>query len=326
MNITDSYSSADVMPSKVLRNMHLLELACYHHIIPPIHVQFIPTNKCNLSCSFCSCDDEDRSLEASIDDIGALVRMLQPLGTRAVTITGGGEPLIHPEINEIIRLFYSHGIDVGIVTNGTTLRKIEKENANKITWCRISLGDEKLFDKTYEGHLKWITSERQSIDWSFSYVVSKNPDIEKIKRAIRFARDNDFTHIRLVADLTDPENVPLVSVKQYLKASLIDTSKVIFQQRAEPTTGGDCYICYLKPVISADMKVYACCGAQYAIDGREKKMAKELCLGDASDLPSIIEKSRDDPFDGSICNRCYYSSYNKHLSGLLEDINHLNFL
>lgn len=321
----NNYTSADAMPIKLLGNYDIIKKICNEGIISPIHVQFIPTNRCNLKCSFCSCGEDDRKTQMKLSSVYTIAGILGNLGCKSVTITGGGEPILHPDINNIIRCFQSLGIDVGLVTNGILLYKIDSEILNRITWCRISNDDLRVFDNKYRDSLQNTVFRCSDVDWAFSHVVSSNYNIKEITRIISFANDNDFTHVRLVADLFNTGSVDLDKLKGELKNRGVDDSRVIYQGRKNPEHGGDCYICYLKPLIGADCKVYNCCGVQYALKTPTKNLPKELSLGSAFDLEEIISKSNK-AFDGSICHKCYYMNYNRVLEGLLTEVKHKNFV
>lgn len=254
-----SYTAADSLPVKLLKDERVISSINDRHIIPPIHIQFLPTNKCNLNCPFCSCANEDRNIEMSLFKAMEIIDICKDLGTKAVTITGGGSPCLHPNINEIIEHFIHCGIEVGLVDNGLALEKIKPEILNKVTWCRISHADFRSFSDKYEEKLKKVIASAPDVDWAFSYVVSKTPNIYGIIKAINFSNDHNFTHIRLVADLFNPEEIDMDRVKNIIDAFGVDDEKVIYQNRSEPTKGGDCYIGFLKPVISADYQVYNCC-------------------------------------------------------------------
>lgn len=320
----NSYSSADGIPIKLIKNTKLINIISTRKVIPPIHAQFIPTNKCNMNCDFCSCSKEDRNSEMSIADAQYIINQLNELGCKSVTITGGGEPLLYSDILKLVWLFFFAGIQIGLVTNGLLLQE-NQEVLKCITWCRISNSDKRDFNDAYAKTLSEVAQKHCHVDWAFSHVVSTKPNIDEIKKIIVFANEHDFTHVRLVADLINPELVPMEFLKKCLRVSGIDDRKVIYQARNEPVHGGDCYICYLKPVIGADCKVYACCGAQYSLKNPSRRLPQELCLGSAFDLEKIVMNSAHS-FNGHICYRCYYNSYNVILKGLLSDTEHERFV
>ena len=145
-----SYTSADVIPPKLLLNEGVNQLQ-------PIHVQWIPTNQCNLHCTYCSCSQRDRSLEMNFARAQAVIQELSGLGCRAVTITGGGEPLCYDYISKTIQCFHQNGIAVGLVTNGTLLNRLDRDILSLITWCRISSSDDRVLTPKYQSLLESAT-------------------------------------------------------------------------------------------------------------------------------------------------------------------------
>ncbi len=331
--IKASYSSADEIPAKLLLNDELIGCIKKHKLIPPYHIQFIPTNRCNLRCDFCSCSEEDRNLEMDkelaikiIDMLGNMtIPEINHIGPRTVTITGGGDPLMHPDIQQIIEAFADNMIDIGLVTNGLKLCDAV-DCLPELEWCRISHSDDRPFSPQYAKQLGKVVDDCTSVDWSFSYVVSPNPSMETIHAIVDFANSHAFKHVRLVADLLQYNKVDLRKVRQYLEFADVLDNKVIYQARNAPEHGGHCYIGCLKPVIGADAKVYPCCGVQYALKDPSRKLADQFCLGNALDLEKIAERYSAKPFDGSICERCYYGGYNRVLQALLLEVEHGDFV
>lgn len=317
-----SYTAADTIPMKLIQNQAVIESIELVEVIPPIHPQFIPTNKCNLKCRFCSCSNEDRNIEMDSESVRKVVRILCDLGAEAVTITGGGEPLCHPDIGDIINSFSERGVEVGLVTNGTLLGLADR--IEFLTWCRISHGDTRPFDSKYQDTLSSAVDKHPFVDWAFSYVVTYDCRLEDIVGVVKFANEKGFTHVRIVSDILAPSDSLIEGVKKNL-SDFVDDSLVIYQSRSKPKRGRDCYICYLKPVIAADGGVYTCCGAQYALKDSDNRMPDKLRLGHISDLPSIIDRSNK-PFDGSICDKCYYTNYNTVLEAMFAKPEHGNFI
>ena len=63
IDIKSSFTAADSLPIKTLMDAELIHSAKNNNRLIPIHIQLIPTNKCNLNCKFCSCSNRDQSLE-----------------------------------------------------------------------------------------------------------------------------------------------------------------------------------------------------------------------------------------------------------------------
>lgn len=324
-----SFTAADSFPVKLLQNVTVVRNIVEQKIVPPAHVQIIPTNKCNLSCSFCSCAEEDRSLEMTRSEAQLVVATLASELTYGVTITGGGEPLLYPHLGYLLELLHFEGIKSGMVTNGLLLPKAETRYLKYLTWCRISQGDDREeWSEEFQQRLAVAIKSTPNVDWALSYVVSPEPNVDKILQLVNFASALGFTHVRLVSDLLKPDQVPMGWLKMEL-SPLLDRMPVpvIFQSRQEPEKGKDCYICYLKPVITPDMKVYACCGAQYALAKPSKKFPEELCLGSVDDLHQIIKQDSHKPFSGAKhCVTCYYGNYNRIIKALMSDTKHQEFI
>ncbi len=65
---------------------------------------------------------------------------LARLGTSIITISGG-EPLLHPDLDEIIRAVRSQGMITGLITNGylLTADRIERLNRAGLDHMQISI-------------------------------------------------------------------------------------------------------------------------------------------------------------------------------------------
>lgn len=325
VDIKTSYTAADSIPLKVLLDRDLMDHADAHNKLLPIHIQILPTNRCNMNCDFCSCAERDIKLELDLNLAKRIIHKCAASGTKAVTITGGGEPLLYRHFKELIDCFESHDIKMGLVSNGLLLPKTDRAALAKITWCRISNDDKRTFSSDYREGLKEVVSAVPDVDWAFSHVVSETPNFDEIGRIIDFANTYNFTHVRLVADLFQPEDVDMDLIRAELVARGIDDSKVVYQGRKAYQRGGECYIGFIKPLIGPDAKVYACCGVQYALESPSRDLPPELCLGDAIDIDKIMDRS-DQPLDGGICAKCYYMNYNTLLRGIVKNVVHKEFV
>ena len=90
-DIKASYSAAGTLPIKILLHDKLIQRIRKEGKIMPIHVQLCPTNKCNLSCAFCSCSERDKKLELSYENIDEIMTKAKHCGCESVTITGDAE-------------------------------------------------------------------------------------------------------------------------------------------------------------------------------------------------------------------------------------------
>src|ERR687886_801762 len=82
----------------------------------PIMAHIIPIRRCNLSCTYCN---EYDNFSPPVP-LNTLVRRIEHLGTlkTGVITLSGGEPLLHPELDEIIRAIRKNATLAGMITNG----------------------------------------------------------------------------------------------------------------------------------------------------------------------------------------------------------------
>ena len=105
----------------------------------PIMAHIIPIRRCNLSCTYCN-EYDDFSKPVPLELMFKRVDKLGDLGTSVVTISGG-EPLLHPELDQIIGRIRKNGIVAGMITNGYLLMpdRIERLNQAGLEWLQISI-------------------------------------------------------------------------------------------------------------------------------------------------------------------------------------------
>ena len=105
----------------------------------PILAHVIPMRRCNLACTYCN-EFDDFSKPVPIDVMLARIDKLADLGTTIVTISGG-EPLLHPEIDDVIARIRHRGMLAGMITNGYLLvaDRIRKLNAAGLDHLQISI-------------------------------------------------------------------------------------------------------------------------------------------------------------------------------------------
>jgi MoaA/NifB/PqqE/SkfB family radical SAM enzyme len=99
----------------------------------------IVTRRCNLSCGYCN--EYDRvSAPVPVEVLRQRVDKLAELGASIITISGG-EPLLHPELEEVIRHIRRRGIIAGLITNGylLTRERIRKLNEAGLEYLQISI-------------------------------------------------------------------------------------------------------------------------------------------------------------------------------------------
>lgn len=105
----------------------------------PLLVHVIPIRRCNLSCTYCN-EFDDFSPPAPFEEMKHRLDLLADMGTAVITISGG-EPLLHPELDAIIRHVRHRGVIAGLITNGylLTAERIERLNQAGLEHLQISI-------------------------------------------------------------------------------------------------------------------------------------------------------------------------------------------
>jgi len=116
--------------------------------VTPVHIRLKPTNVCNHSCYFCAyrTDDLDLGGEMNLKDrlapekMAEIVEDIVEMKVKAVTFTGGGEPLLYPGISQYIEQLAEGGVKVSMLTNASQLSgKRADVLARHATWVRVSI-------------------------------------------------------------------------------------------------------------------------------------------------------------------------------------------
>src|ERR1700686_329180 len=105
----------------------------------PLLVHIIPIRRCNLACTYCN-EFDDFSKPVDTAEMLRRIDQLAALGTAVVTISGG-EPLLHPDLDQIIARMRKRGILSGMITNGylLTAERIERLNRAGLKYLQISI-------------------------------------------------------------------------------------------------------------------------------------------------------------------------------------------
>jgi MoaA/NifB/PqqE/SkfB family radical SAM enzyme len=141
-----------------------------HH---PILAHIIPMRRCNLSCAYCN-EYDKVSDPVPTAEMLRRVELLAGLGTGIITISGG-EPLLHPELDQIIRAIRSHGAIATIITNGYLLTpdRIKRLNRAGLEHLQISI-DNVTPDEVSKKSLKVLDKKLQMLTEHADFHVNIN--------------------------------------------------------------------------------------------------------------------------------------------------------
>src|SRR5690242_2363668 len=126
----------------------------------PIMAHIIPIRRCNLSCAYCN-EYDDYSKPVPLDTMLHRLELLGRLKTGVITLSGG-EPLLHPELDEIIRGIRGNKALAGLITNGylLTADRVRRLNDAGLDYLQISI-DNVMPDEVSKKSLKVLDKKLQ---------------------------------------------------------------------------------------------------------------------------------------------------------------------
>ena len=229
-------------------------------IFSPISINLDLTSACNFSCPFCV---DSKLINAgknlALEEVKKTINTLHSHGLLSVILIGGGEPTLHKDFGEIVRYIKSKRLQIGIVTNGSRLEKIEAvvEELKEKDWIRISI------DAAGEGvfkelHLpktqvtlsrilekaKKVKKKNPVVSLGYSFVVvwegveingkRLHPNMEEMARSVELAREFSFDYISFkpcLVRLNESQRETLLkNVGKTKEEEIIDQIRVALQE------------------------------------------------------------------------------------------------
>src|SRR5512142_456402 len=99
------------------------------HTAHPLLVQIIPIRRCNIDCGYCN-EYDKVSPPVPTDVMKRRIDKLAALGTSVVAFSGS-EPMLHPDLDDLITHMRGCGMMAGLITNGYYLVPKRIEHLNR---------------------------------------------------------------------------------------------------------------------------------------------------------------------------------------------------
>ena len=277
-------------------------------VVAPIHIRVKPTNHCNHKCWYCAYRTNDLLLGDEMeekdsipeDKMLALAHEFIDMGVKAVTFSGGGEPLLYKPLPHIIKVLASGGIRVAALSNGSNLKgRVADAFAEYGTWVRISLdawdddsyvksrGAQKADFSKLIGNIRSFTSRDSKCVLGVSFIVGHN-NYQHIAEICELLKDCGVDHVKVsgavVSNDAAGNNIYHSEIKEEVAKqitaaqSLSDSSFTILnhyhdlEERFEKHYH-TCYFLQYLTVIGADQNVYTCQDKAYTKPGRMGSIA-----------------------------------------------------
>lgn len=196
----------------------------------PVTCEIDLTNLCNHNCNFCIVKDmrEEHKVSLKTPVIMGAIEQMKELGLKAISFTGGGEPLLHKDFYEILEHTHKLGIDTGLMTNGALLGKGGNWDFIKnLNWIRVSVGagnreqysktqGKDDFDRVIE-NIYALTKARASMGVDVNIGVRMLLDLDNYHTLTELAeklRDSGVDYIQVAPDCRD-DTYPILQAHDF---------------------------------------------------------------------------------------------------------------
>lgn len=152
----------------------------------PLIVEFDPTTNCNLACPDCISGELLNKDEFSDERVISLTHEMVEAGVKGVILIGGGEPMAHSKISDVIQILGENKVSIGITTNGLYLKKYKYVTSKYVDWVRVSVDaatsktfqrirpsrtGESLFESVIKNMEDFANNKRSHAVLGFSFMV-----------------------------------------------------------------------------------------------------------------------------------------------------------
>lgn len=346
------------------------ELKIFHHTdridgllrgerVAPVYVRIKPTNVCNQRCYYCGYADDkvfdgrvvDRRESIPWETMKNVINELAEMKVKAVTFSGGGEPLCYHSILQTLDLVQNLGIDYSMITNGQALEGEVVDYLKHAKWIRVSF--DSYHAQTYEGvrgvktHSKVVRNienfarVKEGCTLGINCVVTKQ-NADQIYDLCKLVKELGVDNIKLSPILVKEDeaeyhdSIKEIVSEQILHAKeqledenfrIVDkyTNDLLLDENFRKSYNR-CVIQEIFTVIAADSKVYRCHQRAYTKPGEIGDLSKQS-LKEIWYSQDVIRNVREfDPCKE--CQfRCAFEERNIMLNDFLNmDMEHVNFI
>lgn len=290
----------------------------------PIHVRLKPTNRCNHNCYYCCYRNKDLYLNQLFDNkseipwqkMREIVRDFSLMGIKAVTLSGGGEPLLYPHLVDLIRMLSDNQIKIAVLTNGSRLNgdaadilmresswvRVSMDAADPLVYSKIRGVSRNEFNKVCKNMENFAKGKNRKSVLGVNFIVMEE-NYRDIYNFLKLMKNIGVDHVKISDSIVSTKRKEneryhsflINSVKTEIrkgKVNLCDGRFSIIDKTGEFNQGENCYkkdynwcpfIQYLT-VIGADLNVYTCQDKAYTKAGKlgsiKNRSFRELWFND----------------------------------------------
>lgn len=272
-------------PNRILLHRTKIERIIRGIQTPPSTVEIWPTWACNYSCIWCIYKNNHNKTHLPYERILEILNFCKSQKVAWVLLSGGGEPTLHPQINQILDSLEEIKQKYILYTNGASLFLHKTHIQNTCKFLRISLdaGTDEIYSIVHGVHsgvfakvLEDIRELRESKPWlriGLSFVLNEitvNNICEFITTAERIA---DEVLIREDVNVSG-------KIVTNIRAGLASNHRIPIIWRnpieANRKTASYCYGSALKMLINPDGNIPFCCRSQEYLGSIHSQSLEEI--------------------------------------------------
>ena len=256
-------------PERILLHRDKLAEIMKGKLVPPVTCDLEISWMCNQKCNWCVFRKYHKKKFLPLTSIDKALKFCNRYNVPWIILSGAGEPTIHPEFTEVLKLFQTHHLKFVLFTNGSNLNKyvhhfhpslkylrVSLDAATSSTYSKLHNTPKEIFDQILNS-LIFIRKEYKTLHIGLSFVISKYNKNE-IQDFIELASLIQANEVLFRNDISiKKKDIGYIRIKppkrnHDIKINLRDCEN----WKLIPSI---CYGSYLKIVIDPDGNIPVCC-------------------------------------------------------------------
>ena len=293
---------------------------------PLLNLRVAVTRKCNLRCSYCHGEGEQKSEysngEMTADEITRVIRIAATLGVKGMKLTGG-EPLMRRDIVEIVKkVAATRGLtDISMTTNGTLLSRLAHD-LRKAGLKRVNISlptlDREVFFKLTGGEVQdAVSGVKAAVAADFrpvklNMLLLRDINNSSVSEMVEFAKETG-TILQLIE--LEPINMndtfylanhePLDRYDEMLKEKALKVETRRFMQNRQVYHLPDVVVEVVRPIENTEFCLH-CSRLRITSDGKLKP-----CLMRNDNLTDILTPLRNGASDEQLAELFKQANQNR---------------
>lgn len=290
----------------------------------PRFAKIYPTYECNKRCDYCLYKNLTKTKKIyPFNALKNLIDELKEIGVKAIEFSGG-EPTLYPNFEDIVNYIKSKGLELGVLTNGSTIKTWGQLLVDNCTYVRLA--GEYASKEDIQELTKYKRTSNSKCIISIKALIGKhNKDkLEEIVDLTRYT-GTDFLHLKGVRsddnELSDDEKKEIDEALGFFNDNF-----PISGNMSTPKPKTKCFMSPIHTLIDPLGDVYICCFYHYRKDTH--KIGNVLHDSFKSIWYSDLHKEAIEGIDLNKCTNydCSFHNYNEIMNDVINNNSiHINY-